>query len=45
MWDGGFRHLPIVENDRLVGLVSRGDFQSDERGQLEDERNLWEHIR
>jgi hypothetical protein len=29
----------------LVGLVSRGDFQGEERSRLEEERNLWETIR
>jgi CBS domain-containing protein len=45
MWDGGFRHIPVVEDDQIVGIVSRGDFQSEERGRLEEERNLWENIR
>jgi CBS domain-containing protein len=45
MWDGGFRHIPIIEDDQLVGIVSRTDFQSEERGRLEEERNLWETIR
>ena len=26
MGDGGFRHLPVVENERIWGIVSRGDF-------------------
>jgi CBS domain-containing protein len=45
MWDGGFRHIPIVEDDQLVGIVSRTDFQGEERSRLEEERNLWETIR
>jgi CBS domain-containing protein len=45
MWDGGFRHVPLVEEDRIVGVVSRGDFQSDEQLSLDEERQLWEHIR
>lgn len=45
MWDGGFRHLPLVKNDKVVGIVSRGDFQSDEQLQLDEERQLWEHMR
>ena len=45
MWDGGFRHVPLVEDDCLVGLISRGDFKGEERSRLEEERNLWEHIR
>jgi len=28
MWDGGFRHIPIVENRKALGVISRGDFKS-----------------
>ena len=45
MWDGGFRHIPIVENRRLLGIISRGDFKADESERLEEERELWEHLR
>ncbi|MFI4933058.1 MAG: cyclic nucleotide-binding/CBS domain-containing protein [Caulobacterales bacterium] len=45
MWDGGFRHVPLVQGDRLVGVVSRGDFAGDEHARLEEERALWEHMR
>jgi CBS domain-containing protein len=44
MRDGGFRHLPVVENGRLVGIVSRGDFQGHEHTRLEEESHLWERI-
>ena len=44
MRDGGFRHIPIMDADRLVGIVSRGDFQADEHGRLEAESNLWERL-
>ena len=45
MWDGGFRHVPVVEHGRLLGVVSRGDFRADESSRLEDERDFWEHMR
>ncbi|HWA62946.1 MAG TPA: CBS domain-containing protein [Caulobacteraceae bacterium] len=45
MWDGGFRHVPLVEDGRILGVVSRGDFKGDEHGRLEEERELWEHMR
>ena len=44
MRDGGFRHVPVVDGDRLVGIVSRGDFLADERGRLEAENQLWERL-
>jgi len=45
MWDGGFRHLPLVENRRICGVISRGDFGSDEQLTLDEERQMWEHMR
>ncbi len=46
MWDCGFRHLPVVDaKGRLAGVVSRGDFKGDERLRLDEERDLWEHMR
>ena len=32
MWDGGFRHVPVVNNGLVLGVVSRGDFKGDENG-------------
>jgi CBS domain-containing protein len=37
MSDGGFRHLPVVENERIWGIVSRGDFKGMEIDQLDEE--------
>jgi hypothetical protein len=45
MWDGGFRHVPVVREGRIVGLVSRGDFNGVEQDRLDEERDLWEHLR
>jgi CBS domain-containing protein len=45
MSDGGFRHLPLVENGRIWGIVSRADFKGMEIDQLDEEDHLWECIR
>ncbi|MGZ5259063.1 MAG: CBS domain-containing protein [Burkholderiales bacterium] len=44
MSDGGYRHLPIVADGKILGIVSRGDFKGLELDRLEDEIQLWEHI-
>jgi CBS domain-containing protein len=45
MWDGGFRHVPVVKDGKLLGVVSRGDFRGAEQDRLDEERELWEHMR
>jgi hypothetical protein len=45
MWDGGFQHVPLVKNGRIMGVVSRGDFKGLEQNRHEEERDLWEHTR
>lgn len=45
MWDGGFRHVPVVDDGKIKGVVSRGDFRAAEEDRLEVERALWEHMR
>lgn len=44
MNNGGFRHLPIVVDGKIQGIVSRSDFRGMELDLLEDEINLWERI-
>ena len=44
MSDCGFRHLPVVKDKKVVGIVSRGDFKGMELDRLEDETALWERI-
>jgi CBS domain-containing protein len=44
MNDGGYRHLPIVEHGRVVGIVSRRDFHGDEKARLDDESDIWKKI-
>jgi len=45
MSDGGFRHLPVIEDGRIWGIVSRGDFTGMEIDRLDEETHLWECIR
>jgi CBS domain-containing protein len=44
MRDGGYRHLPVVDGVKIVGIVSSGDFRGLERARLDEETGLWEHI-
>ena len=44
MQDARCRHLPIVEDGRVVGIVSRGDFRGIEQDRLDHETGLWERI-
>lgn len=44
MHDCGFRHLPVVRDGRIVGIVSRGDFSGAELDRVEGETLLWERI-
>lgn len=45
MWAGDFRHLPVVRNGKVLGIVTRGDFKGIEQDRFDDERDLWEHLR
>jgi CBS domain-containing protein len=45
MRDGGFRHVPVVENEVVVGIVSRGDFRGLEQDRLDEETGIWERMR
>ena len=45
MHDGGFRHLPVVDNGKVVGVVSRRNFFREDEKMLDQETSLWEHMR
>lgn len=44
MHEAGYRHLPVVEDGRLVGVVSRRNFMPDEEHEIEREQQLWERL-
>lgn len=43
--DGGFRHLPVVREGRIVGIVSRYDFRAQEQGRLDEATGFLEALR
>jgi CBS domain-containing protein len=44
MRDGGFRHVPVVSDLKVVGVVSHGDFRGLETARLDEETGLWERL-
>ncbi len=44
MQDGGFRHVPICDQGRVVGIVSQGDFRGEEHARLDTETGMWERL-
>ena len=44
MEDRRYRHVPIVEDGKVVGIVSRFDFNGLELDRLDEETGLWERI-
>jgi CBS domain-containing protein len=44
MEDGRYRHLPIVDDGKVVGIASRFDFSGLELDRLDEESGLWERI-
>jgi CBS domain-containing protein len=44
MQDGGFRHVPVVEDGKVVGIASVGDFRGLEHARLDEETGYWERI-
>jgi CBS domain-containing protein len=44
MEDGQYRHVPIVEDGNVMGIVSRFDFSGLELDRLDEETGLWKRI-
>jgi CBS domain-containing protein len=44
MEDGRYRHVPVVEDGKVVGVVLRFDFSGTELDRLDEETGLWERI-
>lgn len=44
MRERGFRHVPVVDNGKLLGVVSSGDVRGLEQDRLDEETLLWERI-
>jgi CBS domain-containing protein len=42
MQDGGYRHMPILDGLKIVGIVSYGDFTGTEHARLDVETGFWE---
>lgn len=42
--DGRYRHLPIVDDGKVVGIISRFDFSGLELDRLNEETGIWERI-
>jgi CBS domain-containing protein len=45
MQDGGFRHLPIVAEGRVAGIVSRYDFRAREHARMDEVTGFLETLR
>lgn len=44
MHDGGFRHVPVVDDGKVVGLVAWGEFRKSEHDRLDAEISHWERL-
>jgi CBS domain-containing protein len=44
MEDGRYRHLPIVDDGKVVGIISRFDFSDLELDRLNEETGISERI-
>ncbi|MBM3486420.1 MAG: CBS domain-containing protein [Alphaproteobacteria bacterium] len=44
MQEGGFRHLPVVDDGKLAGILSRRDYLGFEIDEIEREQEVWERL-
>lgn len=44
MRDGGYRHLPVVDAGRVLGILSQRDFWGDEIACVDDQYELWQRL-
>lgn len=44
MDNGGYRHLPVVKDKQVVGVVSRRDFSGIEKARMDEETAIWDRI-
>jgi predicted transcriptional regulator len=44
MEDDRYRHLPIVDDGKVVGIVSGFDLSAIELDRLDEETGLWERL-
>ena len=45
MEDGGFRHLPVVADAQVLGIVSRYDFRTQDHRRMDEETGFFEVLR
>jgi CBS domain-containing protein len=45
MQDGGFRHLPVVADGHVAGIVSRYDFRARDHARIDEETGFMEALR
>lgn len=41
MQDRGFRHVPVIDGDKILGVVSKGEVRSPEYERIEGETIVW----